>query len=329
MSTRRPKLLAAFTLIELLVVISIVALLIALLLPSLTESRKRAQYIRWKGYSHGLRTDPDVAVYYNMEEQLGSEINRDGEPIMYNRAAGDPFLQSKGARTTTGVTEPSQRDLVLRANRSPALIPQFSTTRGRWKGKGSLYFPGDYGSAQGNGGYGVVEDFYGVLGADERNVAVWHRIKPVPAGKSANWNCLVCWGPIVSGNRFWFGLDRGGGKLKVDPAGPNKISDSANLADNKWHFSACRLDRPYTGPNDAPIMNDLDLYVDGKKRSAADNTFVINTAAKPFYVGCDESISDHAYGEMDEVIVWKTPVTEAKLLEMYKVGTPPEFEPAP
>ena len=86
MSTKSSR---GFSIVELLVVMSIVALLIAILLPSLSRARERARYLRWQAYSHGLRSDPNVVMYFNFEQQDGTETHSDGTPILWNRAGGD------------------------------------------------------------------------------------------------------------------------------------------------------------------------------------------------------------------------------------------------
>ena len=61
-STRRRT---GFTLVELLVVISIIALLLAILMPSLTKARKQAQSVICKGNLHPLSLGLGLYVQNN------------------------------------------------------------------------------------------------------------------------------------------------------------------------------------------------------------------------------------------------------------------------
>lgn len=132
-----------FTIIELLVVVSIIALLIAILLPSLATARDRARYIKWAAYSHGLRTEPEMVAYYNFEQQDGSEAWDNGFGRLRNRAAGIAESYRRD------VAEPEDYDGQLGDDSYtaaripfPESAPKWNFTDMRWKGKGGMNFEG-------------------------------------------------------------------------------------------------------------------------------------------------------------------------------------------
>ena len=60
-----------FTVIELLLAIIIIAILSAMLLPSLNESRNRARYVRWLHFNKQCSTDPSCVINFNFQEGEG------------------------------------------------------------------------------------------------------------------------------------------------------------------------------------------------------------------------------------------------------------------
>ena len=116
-----------FTLPEMLTVMAIILIIITILMPIFTRSRARARYVRWKAYSARQRSDIDLVVYYNFEEQ---EI---GDTILRNRAVGDPHNVA-----TNYAVDPELRHGQLSG--SGATSPEWVS--GRWHGKGALDFDG-------------------------------------------------------------------------------------------------------------------------------------------------------------------------------------------
>ena len=63
-----------FSLVELLVVIGIIVILIKASCWPAARGRWTRRYARWKAYSHNLRSDPDVCLYFNLENDRGTNV---------------------------------------------------------------------------------------------------------------------------------------------------------------------------------------------------------------------------------------------------------------
>src|SRR5271169_5376266 len=101
MKIPRPRVQPAFTLAELLVVIAIIAILAALLLPAISQSKKRAQQIQCVGNLHQLGIGLQVILSNDhgyplyIENRYSSWINQ-MEIEGFGISKPDPYFAEKG-----------------------------------------------------------------------------------------------------------------------------------------------------------------------------------------------------------------------------------------
>lgn len=63
-----------FTIVELLVTVAIIAILSAMLMPSFTESRAKARFVRWLHFNKQCSTDPTCVINLNFQDGAGDVI---------------------------------------------------------------------------------------------------------------------------------------------------------------------------------------------------------------------------------------------------------------
>jgi len=107
-----------------------IAILIAMLLPALARALEHARYVRWQGLSRNLQSDPDVCLYYNLQNDRGNNVLTNmafSSPAATDPARLNGMLSSPGVANTPAPTGSPQ-------------LAQFWAQDGRFHGKPALTF---------------------------------------------------------------------------------------------------------------------------------------------------------------------------------------------
>ena len=295
-----------FSVLELLVVISIISLLISLLLPVFANARERGRFIKWAGYSQNLRNDQDITLYFNFEQQNGTETNAFNRAVVRNRAAGNAMQLAKGR-----AIEPQKRDGLIDG-------PTWSFDQGRWPGKGVMRFDGVNDRVE-------LNHSYAKGGGKFITVAAWVR------GGNSLENQAIC--SFDASEVFQLSLRQGADLpawQTTDSAGLQHTQNGPkSLTDNQWHF----IVGLYTVQPPNAVKQ---LFIDGQLLDGG-NPHIdkplgagITRGATFGHLGAS-SLADTQGGAtggeyldayVDEFIIIEKRLELDALAEMYKVGKP-------
>jgi len=246
--------------------------------------------VRWRVYSDRLREDPDLVAYYTFERSPDS-----------GRLVNESSVGSSLDGTLVHGTSDSG--------------PQWST--GRWPGKGALSF--QHNSIQHVSLPDSPAIDFSHKEAHSRPFTVCAWIKPLVSGDRAN-GAIICRGhglheqyaidfsPINGMLRTW---------VRGEHDGLRVATVETHLADlTDWHLVASVYD---------PANSRMQLYVDGQLVNSGWATQQLLSVGD-INIGSRKDLTDQYdstfTGSIDELAIFKKPLTADRVLEMYNAGKP-------
>jgi hypothetical protein len=256
--------------------------------------------VKWKGYSHSLRSDTRMVGYWNFEEQ------GEGDRV-WNRAAGNPMTFSRED------IEPRDFDGKVSGNAQ--------WVQGRWKGKGAMEFQG-----VGSGQYLTVGEH-----------RVFRMAGPERSYSAGGWFLVDEFDPqwqnfFSKGDNSWRlhrhttsnNMTVGLGGQGVPTVGGSDDQGSVNINDGKWHFMFFTFQqKTVVLGNQGASTHHYRMVIDDKIDNDADSTGYLEEPATKYSVNVAFNSQTNPRewdGPIDEVMFFHDVVDPSQVTDMYRVG---------
>lgn len=286
-----------FTLIELMTVISIIAVLAALVQPSLYESKERAKYARWTVFTNNLRSDPYLIGQWTFEDYNFTEFKATNHDSILNSAQGI-YVDGYSQKQFNG-----------------EMIGCAKTKQGRWRGKGAVYLAGNANS------YIVINDGK-VLNPAHHDYTVFIWFKPV----RKNTSFVLSKGNGKNNRSGWTLYHNKKYYMRARTTNKQTFRNPTKqdlLTLNKWHFAAMIINQ--ADETVKIFLDGKELYTKKMKVKKRKKQILINEFIAPedyFLIGRKPQKGAYFRGYIDEIDIFRRALKPNEIKNAYEIGKP-------